>query len=97
MQGPALPFPSEWTPAHQFLGAPLPRDPSVSCVTKFPRKGRQTRSFMEVLKEIIYWVLYTLIVGGGILFFGAILVHDTIELTRDVFGRRNNTTKEKIL
>ncbi len=52
---------------------------------------------MEQLKEIIYWVLYTLIVGGGILFFGAILVHDTIELTRDVFGRKEHTTKEKTL
>lgn len=52
---------------------------------------------MEQLKEIIYWILYTLIAGGGILFFGAILVHDTIELTRDAFGRRNNTTKEKTL
>ena len=41
---------------------------------------------MELLKEIIYWILYTLIVGGGILFFGAVLVHNTIELTRDAFG-----------
>lgn len=41
---------------------------------------------MELLKEIIYWVLYTIFVGGGILFFGAVLVHDTIELTRDAFG-----------
>ena len=41
---------------------------------------------MEVLKEIIYWILYTLIAGGGILFFGAVLVHDTIELTKDAFG-----------
>ena len=41
---------------------------------------------MELLKEIIYWVLYTLIVGGGILFFGTVLVHDTIELTKDAFG-----------
>ena len=41
---------------------------------------------MDLLKEIIYWVLYTIIVGGGILFFGAVLVHDTIELTKDAFG-----------
>lgn len=41
---------------------------------------------MELLKEIIYWVLYTIIVGGGILFFGAVLVHDTTELTKDAFG-----------
>ena len=41
---------------------------------------------MELLKEIIYWILYAIIVGGGILFFGAVLVHDTIELTRDAFG-----------
>ena len=41
---------------------------------------------MELLKEIIYWVLYTIIVGGGILFFEAVLVHDTIELTKDAFG-----------
>ena len=41
---------------------------------------------MELLKALIYWILYTLIVGGGILFFGAVLVHDTIELTRDAFG-----------
>ena len=50
---------------------------------------------MEVLKEIIYWILYTLIAGGGILFFGAVLVHDTIELTKDAFGigkeKPNNT------
>ncbi|MGM9740309.1 MAG: hypothetical protein ACI3ZP_06855 [Candidatus Cryptobacteroides sp.] len=52
---------------------------------------------MEMLKEIIYWILYTLIAGGGILLFGAILVHDTIELTRDVFGHRNHTSKEKTL
>ena len=58
----------------------------MSCVTKFPLKGREKRSFMEVLKEIIYWVLYTIFVGGGILFFGAVLVHDTIELTKDAFG-----------
>ena len=41
---------------------------------------------MELLKEIIYWVIYTIIVGGGILFFGAVLVHDTIVLTKDAFG-----------
>ena len=41
---------------------------------------------MELLNEIIYWVLYKIIVGGGILFFGAVLVHDTIELTKDAFG-----------
>ena len=35
---------------------------------------------------LLYWVLYTIIVGGGILFFGAVLVHDTIELTKDAFG-----------
>ena len=41
---------------------------------------------MELLKEIIYRVIYTIIVVGGILFFGAVLVHDTIELTKDAFG-----------
>ena len=41
---------------------------------------------MELLKEIIYWVLYTSTVGGGILFVGAVLVHDTIELTKNAFG-----------
>ena len=41
---------------------------------------------MELLKGIIYWILYVIIVGGGILFFGAVLVHDTIELTKDAFG-----------
>lgn len=41
---------------------------------------------MELLNEIIYWILYAIIVGGGILFFGAVLVHDTIELTKDAFG-----------
>ena len=41
---------------------------------------------MELLKEIIYWIPYAIIVGGGILFFGAVLVNDTIELTKDAFG-----------
>ena len=41
---------------------------------------------MELLKEIIYWILYAIIVGGGILFFVTGLVHDTIELTEDAFG-----------
>ena len=52
---------------------------------------------MEQLKGIIYWILYALIAGGGILIFGAILVHDTIEMTRDAFERKNHTTKEKTL
>ena len=52
-------------------------------------------SIMELLKEIIYWILYTLIVGGGILFFGAVLVHDTIELTRDAFGIGKEEPKNK--
>ena len=50
---------------------------------------------MELLKAIIYWVLYTIIVGGGILFFGAVLIHDTIELTRDAFGIGEEEPKNK--
>ena len=52
-------------------------------------------SIMELLKEIIYWILSTIIVGGGILFFGATLVHDTIELTKDAFGIGKEEPKKK--
>lgn len=39
MQGPALPFPSEWTPSHRFLGAPLPRDRPCPASRNFPGRG----------------------------------------------------------
>ena len=52
-------------------------------------------SIMELLKEIIYWILSIIIVGGGILFFGATLVHDTIELTKDAFGIGKEEPKKK--
>ena len=36
------------------------------------------------MKGIIYWILYAIILGGGILFFGAVLVYDTfVELDKD--------------
>ena len=53
---------------------------------------------MELLKEIIYSLPYAIIVGGGILFFGAVLVHDTIELTKDAFciGKEEPNKKESL-
>ncbi len=43
---------------------------------------------MGLIYEIIYWSLYAIVLGGVTLALGAQLIHDTIILTRDAFGKK---------
>ena len=53
------------------------------CVTKSPAGDRKTAFIMELLSQIAYWAAYTLVVGGGIVFFGGQIVRDTVEMLRE--------------
>ena len=53
------------------------------CVTKSPAGDRKNAFIMELLSQIAYWTAYTVVVGGGIVFFGGQIVRDTIEMFRE--------------
>ena len=53
------------------------------CVTKSPAGDRKNAFIMELLSQIAYWTAYTVVVGGGIVFFGGQIIRDTVEMFRE--------------
>lgn len=50
---------------------------------------------MELLSDIVYWVLYAFFFGGCIRILGAQLIRDTIELARDFHDVNREGTDEE--
>lgn len=50
---------------------------------------------MGLIYDIIYWSLYAIVLGGVTLALGAQLIHDTIILTKDAFGKKGPDEKKE--
>ena len=50
---------------------------------------------MKLLSDIVYWILYALFFGGGILIFGMQIIRDTIELAKDFHDENHKETIEE--
>lgn len=49
-----------------------------------------------IVSQIIYWTIYAIVCGFGIIFFGSIIIHEVIDGYRSLLGSHKQDNEKQL-